>query len=124
MEAESKQCPVKHEARGRDPTCPSLRLALLKSGHCLFTLGKELTAWRKWAEKSRELEPAAQPAGGTHAEKSARRKKLLALPRHSYVSTGQRGKHDPYRGRNLSSYLLITATETTKSKYKQGSGNK
>ena len=67
---ESERHPVKPEARGRDPTCPRLRLVLLKSGHCLSTLGKELTAWRKQAGKSRELEPAAQPAGGTHAEKS------------------------------------------------------
>lgn len=44
---ESEQCPVKCKAQGRDPTCPSLRLVLLKSGHCLSTLGKELTAWRK-----------------------------------------------------------------------------
>lgn len=79
---ESEQRPVKRKAQGRDPTCPSLRLVLLKSGHCLSTLGKELTAWRKWAGKSKELEPAAQPArrggGGTEAEPASGRGKAAS----------------------------------------------
>lgn len=75
----------------------------------------------KVGRKEQRVGTSSPASWGTHAEKSARRKKLLALPKHSYVSTGHRGKHDPYRDGNLSSSLLITATETTKRKYKQGS---
>ena len=102
---------------GQDTHLPRSKASAAKEWTLPASSWKELTAWKEWAAKSRELEPAAQPAELNRQQEGT---ELHALPKQAHTSAANANGE-----RNLSSHLLITVTaaKTTKRKYKQRSCN-